>query len=53
MLNTEIDVLVIGHNICVAFGFLPIGKQVKYIRLLRDIERRVIDDAGVERDKEK
>ena len=52
MLENEIDVLVIAHNICVAFDYVPIKTQARYLRALREIERAVCDIAQFERRKE-
>ena len=52
MLKNEIDVLVIAHNICVAFDYVPMKDQERYIRSLREIERAVCHKAVSERRKE-
>ena len=51
MLKNEIDVLVIAHNICVAFAFLNAKRQEYFIRQLRLIEKEVCEQvraAGME-----
>lgn len=52
MLKNEMDVLVIAHNICVAFDYVPTKEQDRYIRSLRAIERAVCDIATFEHRKE-
>ncbi len=52
MLKNEMDVLVIAHNICVAFDFIPARDQEKYLRQLRSVEREVIRVCRIEKRKQ-
>lgn len=39
MLKNEIDILVIAHNICVAFDDIDSKRQDVFVRRLREIEK--------------
>ena len=52
MLKNEIDVLVIAHNICIAFDYVPVKKQDFYLHQLRMIEKEICNMANHERRKE-
>ena len=49
MFKNEIDVLVIAHNICVAFAFLNAKRQEYFLRQLRLIEKEVCEQVRVDR----
>lgn len=53
MLKNEIDVLVIAHNICIAFDYLNTDVQDRYILRLRAIEKDVCRQARDVQSKEK
>ena len=52
MLKNEIDVLVIAHNISVAFDYLSIKRQKYFVNQLRTIEQKVCEEASAERNKQ-
>jgi hypothetical protein len=45
MLKNEMDILVIAHNICVAFDNISLKNQGDIIRRLREIEKSACADA--------
>ena len=49
MLKNEIEVLVIAHNICVAFEYVPSKEQIYYLQQLRGIEKDACSMAVRER----
>ena len=50
MVKNELDVLVIAHNICVAFDFLNAKSQQYFVRQLRLIEKEVCGRVRAGRD---
>lgn len=51
MLKNEIDVLVIAHNICVAFDDLESKRQDVFVRRLREIEKDACADSRLQRER--
>ena len=51
MLKNETDVLVIAHNICVAFDDLDTKKQDFLIRRLREIEKDACAESRLQRER--
>ncbi len=47
MSKNEIDVLVMAHNICVSFDWLPVKEQEDIIKELRKIERGACKMASI------
>jgi len=52
MLKNELDVLVIAHNVCIAFDYLPPKKQEYFLGQLRIIEKEVCTEAQFAKQKE-
>lgn len=50
MLKNETDVLVIAHNICVAFDDIDSKRQDIFVRRLREIERDACTESSGQRE---